>query len=135
MIRILLIGEDAAILKDRAAVLQQPGVEVTYCLAKQFDDEVGIAQPPFDGVILCHTIDRHVKAPMLTADIFRHWRQTPVLRMVKATGELAPQSGVDTDMVIGDPGEVVAIALKMLGRAPGEQSRSLAARPAAARAA
>lgn len=120
MTRILLIGEDPAILTRRAEMLRQPGIEVACCLTAQFDD-AWVAQEPFDLVILCHTVHPHVEAAMLTAEIFRHWRQTPVLRIVKGTGELPDDSGVDANLVIGKPGQVVDIALKMLGKAPTEQ--------------
>ena len=117
MIRILLIGEDPAILRQRAGMLEQPGVEVTTCLTEDFDDARS-AHSLFDLVILCHTIDPHVKAAMLTAEIFRQWRHTPVLRMVKGSGDSAAQCGADANFVIGDPGEVVDMALRMLGTAP-----------------
>lgn len=124
MTRILLIGEDSEILNDRAGLLSQPGVEVTCCPTAEFDDG-WVAQPPFDLVILCHTIHSHVQAAMLTAEIFRHWRQTPVLRIVKGTGELDGQSGVDANLVMGEPAEIVGIVLNLLGKAPPEPSRPL----------
>jgi CheY-like chemotaxis protein len=120
MIRILLIGEDPAILSHRAGMLERPGVEVTCCLTAQFE-EACVAQPPFDLVILCYTIEHDVKAAMLTAEIFRHLRQTPVLRIVKGTGEMTDDFGVDANLVMGDPGDIVEIALNVLGKSPDQR--------------
>jgi DNA-binding response OmpR family regulator len=106
MARVLLLGENALLLKTRAAVLRRTGAEVLSATP----DEV-LSDGKIDGIdalILCHTVPPHTREE-LTSALRQRWPGIRVIQLVRFDYESnSAEQHADTVAVSGNPAELIA---------------------------
>ena len=75
---VLLIGEDATLLANRAAVLAHTGASVAYCLTSEFERHATAGA--FSVVVLCHTLNADARRAF-TDTAHRRWPEGKVLQL------------------------------------------------------
>jgi hypothetical protein len=117
MNQILLIGEQPSLLANRAEMLVRTGARITCCDMNQLCGL--LLTGDFDLVILCHTLlPFGVRRSCAISDIYRRWPRAGVLQVVRGYGKQAAETGLDTTLTWGDPGELVRTAVRALGEPP-----------------
>jgi hypothetical protein len=117
MNHILLIGEQPSLLAARAKILAETGARITCCDMNQLRGVLW--DRDFDLVILCYTLlESGVQRSCVISDVYRRWPRASVLQMVVGYGKQTAETGLDTSLMLGDPGELVQAAVRALGKRP-----------------
>ena len=126
MENVLLVGEDAALLDARAAMLEGSGVSVAWCRAADLD--LHLWNETYDLVILCHTLKPGVARSMMVAEIYRRWPHARILHVLGNCGREGDDSAVGASVVegdLGERGELVELSMELLGKSRGDKWRPL----------
>ena len=120
MKRILLVGEDFALLATRTALLAKMGASVTCCSSLELRTHVGSAR--FDLVILCHTLEDSVRCS-LAGDVRRRWPNARILQVLtrfdSAAEDYCPApAGVNAYVPATEPGQFVSLTMQLLEGQP-----------------
>jgi hypothetical protein len=124
MENVLLVGEDAALLEARAAMLERSGVFVAWCRAADLD--LHLWNETYDLVILCHTLTSGVARSLIVAEIYRRWPHARILHVIGNCEREAGDSAIDASLVVGDlgeRGELIEVSMELLGKSRGDKWR------------
>jgi len=107
---ILVVGEDHALLKTRAAVLGLTGATVRSCPSPELPEKLA---HPVDLVVLCHTLAGH-KADDAAELIRRFMPRAHILFVNNYSGRTVYKSRNFDDTCSSEPGKLLVAARTLL---------------------
>lgn len=113
MERILLVGEDFALLATRAAVLAKTVSNITCCNPSEFFEQ--LPRDEFALVVLCHSLSDDLLIS-IAAEIHRRWPQARIVYLSKNMARSLPlERNVDAHAT-ADPRKLVDTVAVLLGK-------------------
>jgi hypothetical protein len=116
MEKILLVGDDIALLTSRAAVLASKKLEVVFCAARELATHS--EGETFDLIVLCHSLSEDARG----ASVRTGRKRWPGVRVLQVLKHAYQTSSVESDadaVTTADPGLLVENVMKLLGESHG----------------
>lgn len=113
MEKILAVGEDISLLRSRALLLAKTGAAAAFCTTSElpaYIDDAGVGL-----VVLCHTLKGEQRRRVLR-QVEERWPRARVLQVFGRGSDQSLQSGVDGWVPSMEPGQLLELARKLLGR-------------------
>jgi DNA-binding NtrC family response regulator len=85
--KILLVGDDFALLASRAAVLARTGANVTCCNSREFTQDLG--RDGFGLVVVCHSLHGDTGCRIIK-ESNRRWPKARVIKVLGMDGKSVP---------------------------------------------
>jgi hypothetical protein len=113
MERILLVGEDFALLATRAAVLAKTASNITCCNPSEFFEQ--LPRDEFALVVLCHSLSDDLLVS-IAAEIHRRWPQARIVYLSKNMAQPLPVERDVTALATADPRKLADTVAVLLGK-------------------